>query len=89
MQEPGMAGLPVPMHLRNAPNRFLREMGAGREYKYPPMFQGGRVRQEYLPERLRGSVFLEENDLGEVVDGDLDGEGEGGDGGEIQVDEFM
>ncbi|KAL9599824.1 MAG: hypothetical protein Q9219_003610 [cf. Caloplaca sp. 3 TL-2023] len=95
MRQPGTAGLAVPMHLRNAPTRLLREMGAGKEYKYNPKYRGGRVRQEYLPEGLRGEVFLEETDLGDEVDGDLEeeegereGEGNGG-GGEIEVDEFM
>ncbi|KAL8684786.1 MAG: hypothetical protein Q9218_008136 [Villophora microphyllina] len=78
-KEPGVAGLPVPMHLRNAPTRLLREMGAGKEYKYNPKYREGRVRQEYLPERLRGSVFLEDEDLGDEVDEELEDEG-GGDG---------
>lgn len=86
-----MAGLPVPMHLRNAPTRLLREMGAGREYKYNPDYKEGRVKQEYLPEKLEGSVFLEENDLGDEIDGDLQEGTDGGDGRgeEIEVDEFM
>ncbi|KAL8643803.1 MAG: hypothetical protein Q9226_008111 [Calogaya cf. arnoldii] len=80
LKEPGMAGLPIPMHLRNAPTRLLKEIGAGKEYKYNPAYRDGRVRQEYLPERLRGSVFLEEEDLGMEVDEDLDGfeDGTGG-----------
>ncbi|KAI4145584.1 MAG: hypothetical protein L6R39_003769 [Caloplaca ligustica] len=90
-ERPGVAGLPVPMHLRNAPTRLLREMGAGREYKYNPDYKEGRVKQEYLPEKLEGSVFLEENDLGDEIDGDLQEGTDGGDGRgeEIEVDEFM
>ncbi|KAL8888890.1 MAG: hypothetical protein Q9215_003759 [Flavoplaca cf. flavocitrina] len=76
LQEPGMAGVPIPMHLRNAPTRLLKEIGAGKEYKYNPAYREGRVRQEYLPEGLRGSVFLEEGDFGEEVDGELEGENE-------------
>ncbi|KAK3900328.1 hypothetical protein C8A05DRAFT_45810 [Staphylotrichum tortipilum] len=76
LQEPGVAALPVPVHLRNAPTRLMREMGYGREYKYPPNYVGGRVRQEYLPEGLGGRKFLEERDLGTEVDGDFEmGEG--------------
>lgn len=93
LKEPGMAGLPVPMHLRNAPTRLLREMGAGREYKYNPKYREGRVRQEYFPEKLMGSVLLEQNDLGDDVDEDLvedeHGENGSGEGEEIEVDEFM
>ncbi|KAI4149809.1 MAG: hypothetical protein LQ341_001232 [Variospora aurantia] len=92
-KEPGMAGLPVPMHLRNAPTRLMKEMGAGREYKYNPTFRNGKVKQEYLPEKLVGSVFLEENDLGDEVDEELEDEGDHRDAvevaEEIVVDEFM
>jgi putative ATPase len=72
LREPGVAALPVPVHLRNAPTRLMREMGYGAEYKYPPNYRDGRVRQEYLPEELRGRRFLEERDLGTEVDGDLE-----------------
>ena len=74
------------MHLRNAPTRLLREMGSGKEYKYPPRYREGRVRQEYLPEGLRGREFLEEVDLGEEVDEELEDEfGENGDGENVGV----
>jgi len=72
LQEPGVAGLPVPVHLRNAPTRLMREMGYGKEYKYPPNYRDGRVRQEYLPEGLVGRRFLEERDLGTEVDPDVE-----------------
>ncbi|KAL8955560.1 MAG: hypothetical protein Q9193_006638 [Seirophora villosa] len=92
-KEPGMAGLPVPMHLRNAPTRLMKEMGAGREYKYNPSYRNGKVKQEYLPEKLVGNVFLEENDLGDKVDEELEGDEDNRDvveaAEEIEVDEFM
>ncbi|KAK4224385.1 putative AAA family ATPase [Podospora fimiseda] len=75
LQEPGVASLPVPLHLRNAPTRLMREMGCGAEYKYPPNYRDGRVKQEYLPEGLRGRRFLEERDLGTEVDPDVDMDG--------------
>jgi putative ATPase len=71
LEEPGIAGLPVPVHLRNAPTRLMKEMGYGAEYKYNPDFLDGRVAQEYLPEKIRGRVFLEEADLGTKIDEDL------------------
>lgn len=71
LREPGMAGLPIPMHLRNAPTRLLKEIGAGKGYKYNPSFKDGKVKQDYLPERLQGSIFLEDSDLGTDVDEDL------------------
>ena len=46
-------------------------MGYGKEYKYNPNYKDGRVKQEYLPEKLKGRRFLEERDLGGEVDGEL------------------
>ncbi|MCJ1457594.1 hypothetical protein MMC28_007962 [Mycoblastus sanguinarius] len=75
LKEPGIAGLQIPVHLRNAPTRLMKEMGYGKEYKYNPDFVGGKVKQQYLPEELKGSLFLEDRDLGTEVDEDLLGEG--------------
>lgn len=72
LREPGVAGLPVPTHLRNAPTRLMKEMGYGAEYKYNPNYKEGRVKQDYLPEQLLGRRFLEERHLGTEVDPDLD-----------------
>lgn len=71
LDEPGIAGLPVPVHLRNAPTRLMKEMGYGREYKYNPDFVEGKVVQEYLPEKIRGRTFLEDSDFGSRVDEDF------------------
>ncbi len=68
LEEPGIAGLPVPVHLRNAPTRLMKELGYGKEYKYNPHFRDGKVAQEYLPDNLRGRHFLEEHDLGTKLD---------------------
>jgi putative ATPase len=72
LDEPGIAGLPIPIHLRNAPTRMMKEMGYGAEYKYNPDFVAGKVKQEYLPEKIRGTTFLEENDFGTKVDKDIE-----------------
>ncbi|KAF2130764.1 P-loop containing nucleoside triphosphate hydrolase protein [Dothidotthia symphoricarpi CBS 119687] len=71
LREPGVAALPIPMHLRNAPTRFMKDRGYGEGYKYNPEYVGGRVRQEYLPEGIRGRAFLEDLDLGSKVDADI------------------
>jgi len=73
LKEPGVAGLPIPVHLRNAPTRMMKELGYGKEYKYNPRYVDGRVKQEYLSEELSGSVFLEDRDLGVEVDEEADG----------------
>ncbi|KAK7416375.1 DNA-dependent ATPase mgs1 [Neonectria magnoliae] len=72
LREPGVASLPVPLHLRNAPTRLMRDLGYGGEYKYPPNYREGLVRQTYLPDDLVGRRFLEDRDLGTEVDPDLD-----------------
>ncbi len=41
---------PIPMHLRNAPTKGMKEMGAGEGYEYPHDFPGAYVDKEYLPE---------------------------------------
>ncbi len=71
LKEPGIAALPIPVHLRNAPTRLMKEMGYGADYKYNPSFVDGKVKQEYLPPELKGSIFLEDRDLGSEVDEDM------------------
>ena len=68
LQEPGVAGLPIPIHLRNAPTRLMKELGYGKQYKYNPDYKDGKVEQEYFPEKLKGTKFLEDLDLGAKVD---------------------
>jgi len=71
LREPGIASLPIPLHLRNAPTRLMKEMGYSEGYKYNPDYLDGRVQQEYLPEGLRGRTFLEDTDLGTKIDEQL------------------
>ena len=75
LKEPGVAALPIPIHLRNAPTRLMKELGYGADYKYNPSFVDGNVKQEYLPQELRESIFLEENNFGTEVDEDIADEG--------------
>ncbi|KAK8247579.1 putative AAA family ATPase [Phyllosticta capitalensis] len=76
LNEPGIAGLPVPVHLRNAPTRLMKELDYGKEYKYNPDYLDGHVVQEYLPDKLHGRSFLEDRDLGTKIDPDLPQEDE-------------
>lgn len=71
LNEPGVAGLPIPIHLRNAPTKLMKELGYGKEYKYNPNYLDGEVQQDYLPEKLIGRTFLEDLDLGTRRDPDL------------------
>lgn len=44
--------LPVPLHLRNAPTKLMKELNYGKEYKYPHDYPGHWVEQQYLPDDL-------------------------------------
>jgi putative ATPase len=89
-KDPVLAGSTVPVHLRNAPTKLMKELDYGKGYKYNPDYKDGKVKQEvivqpgvlrtqaklfqYLPEELEGMKFLDDIDLGTVVDPDLDQE---------------
>lgn len=49
--------LPVPVHLRNAPTKLMKEIGYGQEYKYAHDFAENFAFQEFLPEKLSGTLF--------------------------------
>ncbi len=49
--------LPVPLHIRNAPTKLMKDLKYGKDYKYSPNFDY-REKQEYLPEELRGRKYL-------------------------------
>ena len=71
LREPGVAGLPVPIHLRNAPTKLMKELGYGKDYKYNPDYVDGRVVQDYLPEKLESRSFLGTRNLGDQVDPEI------------------
>ena len=56
--------LSVPYHIRNAPTALMKRMGYGRGYRYPHDFPEAKVRQEYLPDRLKERVFYRPSDRG-------------------------
>ncbi len=49
--------LPVPLHLRNAPTKLMKELNYGAEYKYSHDYPNHFVLQEYLPEKLKNTKF--------------------------------
>ncbi len=49
--------LPVPLHLRNAPTKLMKNLGYGENYKYPHDFPGHFVSQQYLPDELKDEHF--------------------------------
>jgi putative ATPase len=49
--------LPVPLHVRNAPTRLMKDLGYGKNYRYAHDYDEGYVPQLHLPERLQGRRF--------------------------------
>jgi putative ATPase len=51
--------LPVPLHIRNAPTRFMKNLGYGKDYQYSHSYEKNFSPQEYLPEELSGTKFYD------------------------------
>ena len=55
----------VPLHLRNAPTKLMKEIGYGKEYKYPHEFKDHFILEEYLPEKLRDVQYYFPSESGQ------------------------
>lgn len=51
--------LPVPLHLRNAPTKLMKELGYGDEYKYSHDYENNFADQEFLPDEIRNTAFYD------------------------------
>lgn len=51
--------LSVPLHIRNAPTKLMKDIGYGANYKYSHNYEGGFETQEYLPDEIKGTKFYE------------------------------
>ncbi|WP_340063540.1 replication-associated recombination protein A [Ascidiimonas aurantiaca] len=49
--------LSVPLHLRNAPTKLMKDLGYGKEYKYAHDYERNFAEQEFLPDELSGTIF--------------------------------
>ncbi len=58
------SNMPVPLHIRNAPTSLMKDLGYGKEYKYPHDYPDHFVEEEYLPENLKGRAYYRPADLG-------------------------
>jgi putative ATPase len=56
--------LPVPLHIRNAPTRLMKDLGYGRDYKYAHDFPGGVVPQDHFPEELGTRTYYHPTERG-------------------------
>lgn len=56
--------LPVPLHIRNAPTKLMKELDYGKDYKYAHDYTDAFVPQEYLPEEIKGQIFYDPKGVG-------------------------
>jgi putative ATPase len=56
--------LPVPLHIRNAPTKLMKELDYGKDYKYAHDYHDAYVPQEYLPEKIQGQLFYQPKEAG-------------------------
>ncbi len=50
---------PVPLHIRNAPTKLMKELGYGKDYKYTPNYASPEdAAQEYFPDKLKGKKYI-------------------------------
>ncbi len=49
--------LAVPLHIRNAPTKLMKEIGYGKDYKYAHSYEGNFIEMEFLPEKIKGKKF--------------------------------
>ncbi len=54
--------LPVPLHLRNAPTKLMKDLGYGKEYKYAHSYEGNFVIQDFMPEKIKNKRFYTPQD---------------------------
>ena len=53
---------PIPLHLRNAPTKLMKELGYGEDYKYAHDYKNQFIEQEFLPEEIKGTTLYQPGD---------------------------
>ena len=56
--------LPVPMNIRNAPTKMMKEMGMGKDYHYAHDYEGGFYPEPLLPKKIEGQSIYEPAEQG-------------------------
>jgi putative ATPase len=51
--------LPVPLNIRNAPTKLMKNLGYGKDYKYAHSYKGNFVPDNFLPDEIKGTVFYD------------------------------
>ena len=54
--------LPIPLHLRNAPTKLMKQLGYGEDYKYAHDYKNQFIEQEFLPEEIKGTTLYQPGD---------------------------
>ncbi len=49
--------LPVPLHIRNAPTKLMKDIGYGKDYKYAHSYEGNFVQDNFMPEKLSNNII--------------------------------
>lgn len=55
---------PVPIHLRNAPTKLMKELGYGKDYQYPHSFEDAVEEQNYRPKSVEGHIYYDPTERG-------------------------
>lgn len=59
--------LPVPLHIRNAPTKLMKELGYGKDYKYAHAYQGNFAEQEFLPKEIKNErLYVPQQNASEI-----------------------
>jgi putative ATPase len=56
--------LEIPVHVRNAPTKLMKELGYGKDYQYPHDHPGNFVKEQYLPDELMGARYYRPTENG-------------------------
>lgn len=59
-----LENMPVPLHIRNAPTSLMKELGYGKDYKYPHDYQDHFIEEDYLPENIKERVYYRPTEQG-------------------------
>ncbi len=58
---------PVPLHIRNAPTKLMKDIGYGKDYKYAHAYDGNFVEQDFLPEKIKKErLYFPQNNSSEI-----------------------
>jgi putative ATPase len=58
--------LPVPLHIRNAPTKLMKDLGYGKDYKYAHSFKGNFAEQDFLPKEIKNErLYTPQNNASE------------------------